>query len=287
MRALGRFVTASLWQACFVALLFAFLPFLAWVSLLIVALITLRKGPAEGFLVLLWACLPSLVLGILGWHGSSLQAWYFSFVAIVLYSMAVILRQRGWGWALEAVVIVLLLLLLGLHLQPALLAELQQQVQAAFTASLGNLPGTQGLSVVWPKDLLGTLVLTAVFFSGLYLVLARWWQAVLFNPGQLRPELENIRLPKLGLGCLLVLGLTSFIWTQSWSMQALALVPAVFAGLSLVHSYGRVKNWPKFYWIGFYILWVVLLGVVSLVLALLAIVDTGFNFRCHWQHQHR
>lgn len=285
MKALGGFISASLWRASFVALLFAFLPFLAWVSLLIVALITLRKGPAEGFLVLLWACLPSLVLGILGWQSSILQAWYFSFVAVMLYSMAIILRQRGWAWALEAVVIVLLLLLLGLHLQQAVLAELQQQVQAAFTASLETLPVTQGLSVAWPKDLLGTLVLSAVLFSGLYLVLARWWQAVLFNPGQLRPELENIRLHKLGLACLLILGLASVVWAQSWSMQALALVPAVFAGLSLVHSYGRAKNWPRFYWIGFYILWLVLLGVVSLVLALLAIVDTGFNFRCRWQHR--
>jgi hypothetical protein len=62
MRALAGFAMRGKREATGVAVVCASLPFLHWLSIAIISLVILRKGPAEGAFVLLWSCLPVAML---------------------------------------------------------------------------------------------------------------------------------------------------------------------------------------------------------------------------------
>ena len=83
MRALAGFAMRGKREATGVAVVCASLPFLHWLSIAIISLVILRKGPAEGAFVLLWSCLPvAMLLHLTGdpgpaiaFLGSAALAW--------------------------------------------------------------------------------------------------------------------------------------------------------------------------------------------------------------------
>jgi len=96
-----QYVLSSRSRAVFMAMLFMVLPFFSWVSAVIVALVTLRKGIYEGFLIVLWTALPFVVLFVVE------KEWVL-FVRLVLlgsllvWLLAIVFRRYAkWSLILE------------------------------------------------------------------------------------------------------------------------------------------------------------------------------------------
>jgi hypothetical protein len=115
------------------------------------------------------------------------------------------------------------------------------------------------------------------------LLLGRWWQSLLVNPGGLHSEFCNLRFPQsTGLMVLGLMIVSRFIQGPASDMAAqgvlVMLVPYLFAGLATLHGLvaqqGRGKGWL--------ITVYALLGVIpqtALLLSGLGLVDTWVDFR--------
>ena len=117
------------------------------------------------------------------------------------------------------------------------------------------------------------------FSALLGVVVARWWQALLFNPGGFQQEFQGIRLEsKVGLGCLLlvILGFTLLSEFQFWLQ--LASIPLIVCGLSLLHYTAKVKK-AGGYWLVLMYLGLFLGPVMSGLLVALGAIDSVLNLR--------
>ncbi len=143
----------------------------------------------------------------------------------------------------------------------------------------------QQLVAAWSQSAVRLLVVSMVAFSCLWLVLGRWWQSVLFIPGQLQLELHNIRLNQFVVLAAAALMVLALVWRTPWLMDIFPVVmlPLSIAGLSIVHSFVKAKKLKLGWLVGFYVVLLLVLGIIATLLAILAIADSGFNFRQKWQ----
>lgn len=288
MRALGILVTRHLWLASFFALVFAVSGLLGWLAIVLMALVTLHNGLQRGFLVLMWASLPLLVMIISGWHGLTLQASYGLVITIAVWVMAAGLRRtQSWSLVLQLMAAVGIAAVLVLYLLlPQVLQELQNYLVQTLQRMDLNLEGAdqQQSIALWSQAVMPYLVASVLGFSCLWLVLARWWQVALFSPGQLRAELQTIRLNRYAALVVVLLlvsvGFKSLPWLQA--VTAVAMLPYSIAGLSVVHNFVTTKKLRTAWLVGFYVILVLAIGFVSVGLAVLAIIDSWCDLRRWW-----
>lgn len=103
---------------------------------------------------------------------------------------------------------------------------------------------------------------------------------MLYNPGQLRPELKSVRLSLwevlafIGIG---VLGFLGIVMAQ----DALPVAGLIFAlaGLSVFHALADLRNVANKWIFLFYVLLAVFFPYVAAALILFAIIDSVFNLR--------
>jgi hypothetical protein len=109
-------------------------------------------------------------------------------------------------------------------------------------------------------------------------MMARWWQALLYNPGGFRQEFHGLRLPPR-----LAMALAALFLAASFGVPVLAgwvlyfVMPLFFAGLALVHGLVGLKKLSGL-WLGaFYML--LLSPVVAQLLTVAALFDSWYDFR--------
>jgi hypothetical protein len=226
-------------QACLVALVGVVVPFIGPAT---VGLVTLRKGGFEGALVALWASLPFFVSYFAGQSNPFLAVMSIIALVNILLVGNVLRATASWNLTLvaDALTAVGLALAAGIVFQSdltALMSDLDeffasasQQLEQTFV-----LPPASGILawVAWMNALSALLGL----------IVARWWQALLFNPGGFQEEFHGIRLEtKVSVGCLVmvILGFTVLSDFQFWLQ--LASLPLIVCGLSLLHYSVKFKK---------------------------------------------
>ncbi|MFA7554073.1 MAG: hypothetical protein WCY88_07475 [Spongiibacteraceae bacterium] len=263
-------------QAVFVAALATGSVLFAWVGAAVVALITLRKGTGQGAPVLLWAMLPAVVLAAMGDTGPSTTLLGVMLASVVLRSTA------SWSWALVAAVVsglvtALVLLLFG----QAYLQEILTLLSDALSQLASQSSDPVSLLAARPTimQIAGLLGLGNAFTVVMCLLLARWWQALLFNPGGFGTEFQGLRIPpQLAIALLLVGLLLSMLGADYWLWALILILPFMFAGFALVHSLAA-KRQISSHWLGiFYFCWLIFDPIKALVL-IAAIVDSWVNIR--------
>jgi len=117
----------------------------------------------------------------------------------------------------------------------------------------------------------------------LCLLLGRWWQSVLYNPGGFRQEFHSIRFSPAASSALVVLTLlisTYGLEYRPWAV--LFAVPLSIAGVSFIHArVAHRKQGPGWLTV-FYMLWAVL-DPVKLIVVGIAIADSWVDFRSRWR----
>ena len=269
-------------QAVIVGLLFTILPLFGWVSNVIVSLVTLRKGAKEGAIVLLWVILPAVVVAGLG--NRLIILYGIIGGSLFTYVLALVLRQtQSWKAVLTASLLLGLLAVLLVHAWIPNITEVwvnQFDHYAVLIKNQFNIMVNTARLQLFAKFVTGFQVAFITLSVLINLILARGFQSMLYNPGQLRPELKNVRLSPWEVLVFLLIGISSFLGV-AMAQDALPVIGLIFvlAGISVFHAMADLKNVANKWIFLFYVLLAVFFPYVAIVLIVFAIVDSLFNLR--------
>jgi len=270
MRGLAEYAMHGRRQAIIVVVLTGLFPLVYCLSAAVVGLVNLRKSATEGLIILLWSLLPAALLWMAG----------DSTPVILMLSTAILAQvlkyKESWSRVIMLGTVLAILTQLSLVWQEGYVAELVSIVEEAI-----DLQRSQGVVVEYSASEVVNLLLG---FYGAYhfttviscLVLARWWQAALYNPGGFKTEFHQLRLEP-GFAVLLagfiLAALTGVPPLSSW--LAIMCIPPLLGGLALLHY---LVAWKK---LGFS--WNVMVYLLALfispVVILLGLADSIVNFR--------
>ncbi len=281
MRALAEFIMRGRMQAIFVVAGAAALPMLFWLSAAAGSLVLLRRGLNDALSVLVWAVIPALAWWYFGDPRTLLVLLGSLGLALLLRSHAswvrVMVCSVGLGllyvWALGAV--------FGEPIA-ALASELQKVLPDALSGAYQQLSVEERgrLESLLVPVLTGLLAALLQIVTLLSLMLGRYWQAALYNPGGFGSEFRALRFPPM-LAMLLLVGmlLGPNLGAQLAVLTPLCSVPLVFAGLALMHGLVAQGRLPRFWLVGLYVTLLLFMQLIYPLLAVLAIVDSLFDFR--------
>ena len=281
MRGLAEFIMRGRWQALAVAVVGAGSLLFGWLSAAAIALVTLRKGVIDGSWLVLWALLPALLAAWMSGDIGSIVLLAGTFVLAVILRTTVSLALAILASAALGVLGGAGLLLIS--------GEFLDQLVVVFADLIGDLEANMkasGETITLPRptpgQVAGILAAGNAVTAVLSLLLARYWQALLYNPGGFRGEFHRLRLP---VGATLILGgLALFLWLQSSWVSGWAMVwavPLMFAGFALVHAWVAFTRRGNGRLVAFYAMWLFLDPVKGLLLGLV-MADALLDFRRRW-----
>lgn len=281
MKGLADFAMRGRFQALLVVLVGAGSLLFCWVSAAVLALVTLRKGAGAGAWLTLWALLPSGVLVYAAGDSGPLALLLGTFVLALVLRASVSLPLTLLASLPIAVVTGLALLAFG--------GAYLEQIVAVFGEFLSSLEqqlsqGGQEVQLSRPTALqiAGMLAAGTAMTSVLCLLLARYWQAGLYNPGGFGVEFRELRYSAATATALaLIAAALAGLGTEYRTWAIISLLPLNFAGLALVHSRAKGRGQGSGWLTGFYLAWL-FLDLVKLMVVFAAIADSWFNFRQRW-----
>ena len=276
MRVLAEFIMRGRMQACLVGVFGSLLPF---VSVSTIGLVTLRKGAAEGFIVSLWVILPLM----LSYMFSASSPFMAVVSGVALINMALVANAHrvtaDWNFSLGIATLsgVVLVCLAGLLFQAEMNDFVNELEEMLATASEQS---GQTMLVLTRNGFLAFVAWVVIFNTVIGLVLSRWWQALLYNPGGFQEEFQMLRLsPKLSLVCLsifiagLALGGNYQLWLR------LASIPLLIGGLAIVHYVVQHKGFGRQVLVVMYVGLFLFGPVLMVLLGALGAADSVMNFR--------
>lgn len=273
MSGLAKWVMQRPRNAVIGVMAFSVIPLLFWLAAAIVGLVVLRRGVKEGISVLAWGCLPALVLTVIQGDASAIM------VLIDVTLLACLLRATmSWSWVL---LVGSFLAVISTFVQPLIMHDMLNLVTDMIQKILSNekiaLPDK---SVIYHQAVVALSIVQVVAAVG-SLFLARKWQAGLYNPGGLRKEFHELRLPiafSLILGAMILLG--ESLGGQYLVLSQAAIPALVLSGLALIHGVLAKKRIGVVGLVAFYLVGIVLLNAYFVnILIMLSVIDSFVNIR--------
>lgn len=278
MRALAQFVMRGPLQAAGVSVVTMAIPLLFWIGAAVIGLVILRLGLRQGVNIGIWALLPALGWATVGGDPTSLAV-----LMIVVVMTAILRLQVSWERALlaaSAMTIVIGMLLPVLY--PAMLEQLVQtgvSFYQQYNAEVARELGDQLEPVIrqtMNASMAGTFLVAGVVLT----MLARSWQAKLYNPGGFREEFHGFRLSgPAAVVCVLVMVGGPLVGLNPVLVVWAAGLPLVVAAIALVHGLVGLRNMGTQWLVMFYIALLILGPSLLLLLVVLAFVDSWLDIR--------
>jgi len=274
MIALARYVMVSRYRAAAAILLMGLVPIMSWLSAGLLALVVLRNGLSDSALVVLAA----VVAAAVSWQlGADIPL--FTMAGVLL--AAVILRAGPWS-------LVLMILAVWGGLTPliieqgvtqhfdqyvALYQTVLQQASWAEQFQLGDTP-------YWARRFFYEAVAFSVSMGALFaLMLGRWWQASLYNPGGFQREIHALRLPPMAvLVCVLLLVL-GYSRNAMMPLFLVWLMPLVIVAIGIVHSIVMMRELSGQWLVMFYLALLFLGSIMIVPMVILVVLDSFFDVR--------
>ncbi|MGO1232389.1 MAG: hypothetical protein ACTMHG_01595 [Marinobacter sp.] len=278
MRALEQYVMRGPLQAGGVAAVTTAVPLLFWIGAAVIGLVILRLGVRQGLNTGLWALLPALGWAVYGQDPTALV------VLLQTMLMTSILRSsQAWERALLSGAFLAILTGLMLPLMyPVLMDDLVQagiEFYEQYNAEVARELGSELELIIrdtMSASMAGTYFATAVGMT----MLARAWQAGLYNPGGFRKEFHSLRLsPVIAVLCAVTMVIGPVLGLNSLLLAWAAGTPLFIAGLALVHGVVGRKQWSGQWLVIFYIAMVVLGPSLMMLLLVMAFVDSWLDIR--------
>jgi len=278
MRALAQYVMRGPLQAGGVAAVTTAVPLLFWIGAAVIGLVILRLGVRQGLNTGLWALLPALGWAVYGQDPTALV------VLLQTMLMTSILRSsQAWERALLSGAFLAILTGLMLPLMyPVLMDDLVQagiEFYEQYNAEVARELGSELELIIrdtMSASMAGTYFATAVGMA----MLARAWQARLYNPGGFRKEFHSLRLsPVIAVLCAVTMVIGPVLGLNSLLLAWAAGTPLFIAGLALVHGVVGRKQWSGQWLVIFYIAMVVLGPSLMMLLLVMAFVDSWLDIR--------
>ena len=280
MRGLAELAMRGPKQAMILATVFACIPMLFWVGAAIISLVVLRRGTSEGLKILAWAVLPGIAWAAMGQFSTIIGL-------ITTVALALVLRQTvSWQKTLLALLpagaLIALILAQLAPQQISLISDLVMTFIRDYVKQAGESTDdlVAGIRPLVEYGVIGVVTWFNLVSCILGLVLARSWQAQLYNPGGFREEFHQIRLPltvAMGLLAFTLVGAT-FVPFLLVLVPA-ATLPLLVAGLAMIHGLVGMRQLGSFWLVGFYILLIFVTQLAYPVIVLTACLDSLFDFR--------
>lgn len=283
-----KFILESNRKAIFVALICAVLPLLSWISVVIVALVTLCKGATEGFIVLLWTSLPYVVLAYM-------ESWWILlhfvvFGLLFVWLLAILLRYTNkFSLVVESAVVLGVLGVLVVHfsidnVHAFWLQHLLQNAQKILSETkikfnlVSIKPAINKLATYFSGFQAAIIVLMVI----LQLIIARALQANYYSPGSWGKEWTGLRLSYVMVVLLLANIVLAWMGLAIFKdILPVIVFPFIFVGISLVYKLLTAIKVPFVVIVLFYILIVISIFTVPYMLGifvLAALGDSCFDF---------
>jgi len=256
-----------------------------------VALVTLRNGPVEGLRVLGWSLLAMAVVGMAAGPGDALSLPLSVLQWLPVLLVALVLRETG-SLLLSLVTAFGLgfLAVIGVY---AVVGDVAGQLMESMRQGLENVPpdrlpdDPQRIKEAWTAFshfFTGPLVGLVVAGWVLVLLLARSWQAALYNPGGSRAEFIALRMP--AWMAYLGLALLAFAWLQkgwagevAWNLLILLSLLFLLAGLAVLHGMLAGSGSRRLLLTGVYLALVLLFPHAPIWVGLLGFSDVWLDWR--------
>jgi hypothetical protein len=278
LKALAEFILRGRVQALLVALVGSFFPL---VSSATIALVTLCKGSKEGLLLFLWASLPLVVLQQVGDENMLLTAVSVSSLGIMVVAASLHSLYAIWQWTLIATVAVAITCaaIFGV-LMSAEVTGLLAVAQQMFEAVQEQQADKAIASALTEPLVLGLIAMILAVGCVMSLLLARWSQSAVYNPGGFQEEFHGFTISSKVAVILLAIFLIGRLIPEGYQLWAdLALLPFLIAGIALFHStiklFGLGSQWVAFLYVG-----LIFMGKpVTLVLVGLGLAESLIDLR--------
>ena len=278
MKALAEFILRGRLQALIVALIGSFFPL---ISTSAVALVSLCKGAKEGTLLFLWVSLALVLLQQFGSENPLLTAVSIVSLGIMVLAAEVHRVMASWQWTLLAIVVVAVISAQGFAiLMGSSVTSLVATAQDLLNAVKSQGQDTQASIVLSESMLLGLVATILAIGSIMSLMLARWWQAGVQNPGGFQKEFHGFSIDaKIAVILIVILVVGQFFSQSAQIWVDIAALPLIIAGIALVHFavklFGQGRQWLAFLYVG-----MIMVGKpVTLLLVVLGLTDSLIDLR--------
>lgn len=286
MKALGDYllrtrVHAVLAISVLTALSVLVSPFSYFISGAPMGLVALRKGPVVGLQVaagcLLLIMLPAMALNLQ--PGMPLAFMISVWLPVILCAGSLRSTQSQGLMVLGAGTLGVFLIAFIY----VMLEDIQKWWREWFELWKEYAPSEQALQQLEQAYQVITPLLSAIFASGfvvsliITMLLARWWQSALFNPGGFRKEFYALRLTRIlvfpTLAGLLVLLLAPAASIAIRDFVIVMLVLYLFQGLSVIHGFLYTRARSRIWLVGLYCMFFVLPHVILLFVSCVGLVN--------------
>jgi len=272
------------------------MPLLNYLSSAFIALTTLRRGPVEGLVVLagafaltgllallvLQALAPAAVMVLVTWApvwvlGEALRLTASQGAALGVGAVLAVVAIGAFHVVLEDPTAWWRDLLDRLIVRGVEAGGAEQETLARLNELLDLVAPLMG------GFMAGGTLLGAV----LALLLARWFHAVLDNPGGFAREFRELKLDRRIAYAAVAAGLVASFASGElahfgFELLIVAMVLYFFQGLALVHGIVS-RAGASFGWlVGLYVLMALMLPQMMLLMAVFGFADAWFNFRRRW-----
>lgn len=294
MQFLASYIMKGRLQAMTVAATLALmsLPFppASIVSSAAVALVTLRRGGSEGLYVLVCACMASALLSSLLGIGYQFALLYGAVLWTPVWLISMVLREgKNLATAIEIAVLLGVAGVLGFYLLQAQPVQMWEEVLSVMIQPMlevnPDIPAEQikQSTAVFAHFMTGAIAAGSVYGLLFGLFLARWWQALLFNPGGFRAEFLALNGHKLLVLPTLVIVAVAMLTPGAvaeicWNMIIVLFVLYSFIGTAVLHAVFASRNSGRFM-VPILYLTLTLIPHVMIFIAVCGLIDNWLDLR--------
>ncbi len=294
MRLLASFVMQGRSQAVMaigvLALLSLLFPPLSVISSAVVALVTLRRGPLDGLFVTLLGTAACALLAMLVQVDAISVVGFTLLLWLPVWILALLLRSSG-SLALTTTVALLfgLLVIVVYYVEFSDPVAEWRKLLEPLLQSFNQAQTLEADQQILLLDVLShwmTGLMAAGFFLQLMIsvLLARWWQSLLYYPGGYRSEFHQLRLPRaLALFTVAVVGLLLLDMDVGGPMLdylAMLLITAyLLQGLALAHGIRAQLGVSQGWLFAMYVLLFIAVPHMVITLATAGIADAWLDLR--------
>ena len=263
------------------------IPPLVFLSNAAIALITLRRGWQEGIAYTLLATFALVIVSLLLKQAASSAilagiATWLPMVAIA----SVLAMTQSWGKTLLFTLIIGvtgIILFHLMHQDPAdywkpVLEKMKPYIKQAYQLSDSTIDENINVAARW---MTGTFAAALSIITIASLIIARHWQAQLYNPGGFGKEFRQLRIGKQPALAMIVAIAIAMLTGNQLVMELIMVGIAVFMfqGLALIHSLAKQKGMSTAWLIGLYVLLFIAFMQMIVLLASFGIIDSFVDIR--------
>jgi len=288
---MAGFILAGRIQAALFVLVSTTLAFLVFPPLIVycnaaIALITLRKGWQQGIIYSLIATMTLVLVNVFskqsinGVFLAGLIAW----LPMVLVA-SILAITKSWSRVLQLILLIVLAIVFIFHMvNPDTILFWEQsfeQMKVELKEFYTESTDIDELITLVAPLMTKTFIVFFMLLTILSLIIARNWQALLFNPGGFGKEFREIRIGKqASIGFFAGIALTAFSNNQLINDLIVVVITVfMFQGLSVIHALVKTNKMSNGWLVVLYILLFILLVPMFFMLSIIGAIDNFIDFR--------